>query len=99
MVFRIEIADDLVACIEQYLDGQRRPETDALTGAVVVKRQFDSVAAFISFQIGNLLESIVQQYPTPTQRKILEEIAERRRAIADSVKPQASATTGDTGKP
>lgn len=84
MKLTIELSVGVVASIQEYLATQVRPQNDPLTGAAVLKRQFESIEAFVESQLRNLVDSILQQFPGAPERALLEQIAGLRQRIANA---------------
>lgn len=85
----VELTDDQVYSITEYLATQTVPFEDAVTKATRVRRIHSNIEEFVRFQIGNLVASIVQQYPNPTVLADLEEIQRLKAKVEAASRPAA----------
>jgi len=82
MTVTLEIDDQLIPAIEQFLATQRVVKLDEVTGASLVVPIYTGPEELIEKTVGSLLATIAQQYPPP---HIREKLAARK-TIEDEIK-------------
>lgn len=95
----VTLTDDQLYSVEEYLATQTIPYEDPTTKATRVRKVHESVDAFIQSQIGNLVASIVQQYPNPGVQAALEQIARLKAQVDAASRPELVKETGPQSRP
>jgi hypothetical protein len=88
MTITLEIPDELVPCIEEYLTNQVTAVYNPVTKAQSLKRNFDSPENWIQLQVDGLLEQVAMQHPSEAMREKLE----AAQALRDEVRTLAKTT-------
>ena len=88
MTITLEIPDELVPCIEEYLTNQVTAVYNPVTRAQSLKRNFDSPENWIQLQVDGLLEQVAMQHPSEAMRVKLE----ASQALRDEVRSLAKTT-------
>ncbi len=88
LTISFDIDDEQVASINEYLLTQRHLKVDEVTGATKVVQLYDDVEDFIHQQVGQMIHSIVIQYPPASLRDRLAQIKNLQDAVKAAAKPK-----------
>lgn len=86
--FTIEVADDVLESVSQYIGTQHRVEHDPETNLPKVTRLFSSPEDFIQKSLAQILAGVTQQFPTPAMRQHLLAKRQAELAMEAAIRPQ-----------
>jgi hypothetical protein len=84
----LEIPDDAVWSIEQYIATQIRVTNDSMTGAQVMTKLYPTPIAFIEDAVHQAVHQVVKQYTPPSLRAQLEAAQKIEKEIKEWAKPK-----------
>jgi hypothetical protein len=84
----LDIPQDVVWSIEQYIATQIRVTNDPVTGAQVMTKLYPTPDAFIEDAVHQTIHQVVKQYPPPSLRAQLEAAQKIEKEIKDMARPK-----------
>lgn len=88
MQLTLTIEEEHVSSLETYLQTQQIQQIDELTGRPSFVPKYADVEDFLISQIGEMVNGIVQQYPTQTMRTKMLEIKRLQEEMQTATRPK-----------
>jgi hypothetical protein len=87
MLINIEIADEHIPSIMQYIQTQAVHKMDDLTGTHVLVAPFETTEEFFLDAVAQTLQGVLNRFPSQTMRTKLTELKRLEAELKQSVKP------------